>query len=180
MTATVNASPRRLFFGILPPPEVRERLAALNRQLGSLGRPVPEANLHVTLHFLGRCTALDCLLEAASQIEAPAFTMTLDGLGRFASAQVVWAGCSSVPLALMQLAEACRAAGLACEVAGSGGAFQPHCTLRRGATGVPPALEFEPIVWPVQSFHLLESAGGYNSRGEFPLRSVAPGSAPCP
>ena len=154
----------RLFFAIWPDAPARERLAALGREVAQVarGKPVPSANLHLTLAFLGeiedaRAEQLD---EMAAEIEAPAFRLRFDRVGSFAKARVAWAGCSRAPAELVDLQSR-----LAKSLAGRGFAleerpFAPHLTLaRKAATALPPA-RIEPIEWQVRDLALVASRAG--------------------
>ena len=86
----------RLFVGIPLPAEARERMAGLCSGLPNARWVRPE-NMHATLRFIGdvddgQAEDLDALLGA---IEAPAFPMTLSGVGCFERGRKVgsvWVG----------------------------------------------------------------------------------------
>ena len=93
---------RNHFFALLPPPGVRDALAAIAQALPAAvgGRPEPAHRLHLTLLFLGPLPAAahDDTLRAAGHAARTAsapFEVELDHLGRFARSDAVWAGPST-------------------------------------------------------------------------------------
>lgn len=174
--------PRRVFFALWPDATLRQHLAALQHNPAlPPGKQVPASNLHISLHFIGNTTEVDCLLEQAQQLQGEAFTFSLDRLGWFKRAGVAWAGCSAIPPAMGRLAAACAALSRECDAVGEVfPVYAPHCTLRRKVRQAPSSEMLEPLVWQASAFHLLESrplpTGGvyYHSIGEFPLAPLAP------
>ncbi|MCT7654840.1 RNA 2',3'-cyclic phosphodiesterase [Oceanimonas sp. NS1] len=108
-------------------------LKALQHRLALPGRRIPPEQLHLTLHFLGQCSReqQDSLLHQLDNLPLPGFTLSLDQLGCFRRAGVVWLGPSNPPPALMALADTvelkCRALGLGKPHK----AYRPHITLFR-------------------------------------------------
>lgn len=166
----------RLFFALWPDAHARAALGArateVARRCG--GRPVPAANLHLTLVFLGEVEAarIGALGRAADAVTGGAFDLALDRIGDFRRAGVAWAGCgrpSAEMLALQaSLERRVREAGFATD----GRAFAPHLTLaRRVREPVEPG-DVEPVSWRVTAFALVESAhgeGAYRRLAEWPL-----------
>lgn len=132
--------PERLFLGI---PLAAEARAALSEQIGELlpsdlpGRPVPPANWHLTLRFLGAAApdlAARLRAELSSAELGNPFPITFGGLGAFprvSRARVLWIGVTEGLEPLRQLAgavEQCaRSAGFEREER----PFSPHLTLAR-------------------------------------------------
>ena len=86
----------RLFVAIELPEDLRLRLAALAGGVPNANW-VPEENIHLTLRFIGEVddATTEDIDEALSEIEAPAFTLTLTGVGQFGGgrgSRVLWAG----------------------------------------------------------------------------------------
>ena len=127
------------------------------------GRPVPSANLHLTLWFLGRVEAahLDAVLELAAATTAAAFDLMLDRFGQFARKhdRMLWLGPSAPPAELLALHAALCRHGAPLGLRAPAETFRPHVTLRRKAAPAPrPLPRLEPgIAWPVRHFSLLES-----------------------
>lgn len=123
----------RLFSGLEIPPEIGQRLCSLRGGLES-ARWIDPENYHVTLRFVGDIdgATAERFDEALSEISAPAFTVSLDGLGVFGGRKprAVWAGVQANGAldALNKANEiAARKAGLAPETRN----FHPHVTLAR-------------------------------------------------
>ena len=154
----------RLFFAIWPDAAARERLAALGQEVAQLarGKPVPSANLHLTLAFLGEIEEARAALlpKIAADIEASAFRLRFDRVGSFPKARVAWAGCATPPADLVHLQ-----AALAKELAGAGFAlderpYAPHLTLARKTTVRLPPAAIEPVEWEAGEFALVASRAG--------------------
>lgn len=86
----------RLFVAIELPEDLRLRLSSLAGGVPNANW-VPEENIHLTLRFIGEVdeAVAEDIDEALSQIEAPAFELTLSGVGQFGGgrgSRVLWAG----------------------------------------------------------------------------------------
>jgi len=148
---------RRLFFALWPDDATRRRIAALAREIAP--QPVPAANLHLTLAFLGPRTAaeLDCLQAAAGEVRAEPFELELDFLGGWARKRIQWLGTSHIPAALTALVAALNAALAGCGYEPESRPYAPHITLSRKARQ-PVSRRLEaPVRWPVGDFVLAES-----------------------
>lgn len=135
-----QASAGRLFLGLPLPPVLRDALEAHLRGAfggGVPGKPVPPANWHLTLRFLGQTSAEQHRRLAGalrSTALGSAFDLELGGLGAFprpARATVLWVGVSEGAGAVKALAarmeDAARAAGFTPETK----PFSPHLTISR-------------------------------------------------
>lgn len=154
------------FFALLPPPPVRDAVAALQNRLaqalpGSV-RPVMPINFHVTLVFLGAvpATAFDGLGTVAERLVMPRCGLELDRLGAFGPARVGWLGCSGLPGSLADFREALAASLAAAGHAIDARPWVPHLTLYRKLRTPLPRLDFEPIVWRCDDFALLRTEPG--------------------
>jgi len=150
----------RLFFALPPPPAVREAIAAVQRQVvPARARPVPVANLHLTLAFLGETDAATCERLRAHQPppDQPAFELALARLGTWRRRGVLWLGPAAEPAALGALAafllELAAGAGLALPKRD----FRPHVTLARRWSGPPRPRVVAPIPWRVEEYALMRS-----------------------
>ncbi|HHH45361.1 MAG TPA: RNA 2',3'-cyclic phosphodiesterase [Gammaproteobacteria bacterium] len=148
---------RRLFFALWPDADVRKQLAVAARQWTR--RPVADANLHLTLQFLGGRTAaeLACCREAAGTVQGEAFELQLDYLGGWTKPRVQWLGTSHIPPALLQLVEQLQAALLPCGIDAPTRRYVPHVTLSRKEKNPRVQAGLAPVCWQVEDFVLAES-----------------------
>lgn len=137
----------KLFFA-LPLPGLAPELAAWRAELPWPGLPVPEANLHLTLAFLGETdeATQERLIAAAELQHCPPFTVRLDQTGWFARAKAAWVGPREWPNELNVLARALRRHGEKLGLGNGEQGYRPHVTLSRKAGEAPselPAPDFE-------------------------------------
>ena len=137
MPASSGTRHLRLFTAIGLPARVAELLVeSARKQLParpSRIRPTSADNTHITLSFLGavEATRLETIRQALAKIVSPPFRVTLNGLGRFAHAEVFLAKVESSP-GLLALAEQVAASLEACGFPREKRPYQPHLTLARG------------------------------------------------
>ncbi|ABM61936.1 RNA 2',3'-cyclic phosphodiesterase [Halorhodospira halophila] len=148
---------QRLFFALWPPAHLRERLTAVQGELGRIGRPVAAERLHLTVAFLGNSDPERATEAAAAATrEARGFVLRLDRFGHFVRSGVVWMAPTEYPNALetlhRRLRRELRRRGLRTERR----SLHPHVTLFRKATpsGPHPAASLE---WPVDELTLVAS-----------------------
>lgn len=125
----------RLFVAILPPETVRAELAALAAPMAGV-RWVPEANLHLTLRFIGETDSVkQSALEAAlTRLHVEPFILPVGGVGVFPSrgtAKVLWVGVGHGHPRLFQLRKQVDEALLAVDPGLEIRNFHPHFTLGR-------------------------------------------------
>jgi RNA 2',3'-cyclic 3'-phosphodiesterase len=167
----------RLFFALWPDESARGALAAHARQVAGRcgGRPVPAANLHLTLVFLGEVdpARIEALRRAAAGVAAESFDLALDLVGGFRRARVAWAGCRLAPPPLLALQSALeervRDAGFSPDAR----PFAPHLTLARNVREPLEAQAIGAVGWRADAFALVESArgeGAYRTLAEWPLK----------
>ncbi|MFM1990741.1 MAG: hypothetical protein RJA99_3698 [Pseudomonadota bacterium] len=164
--AAAEDRPRNHFFALLPPPPIRDALAALARTLPDVtgGRAEPAPRLHMTLLFLGPLppgheAALRAAGDAAQRATGP-FEVALDHLGRFPGSDVVWIGPSEPPArGLPALNAALRRACAGLPTRRPVGGFSPHVTLLRSAPrdGEPPEDPVGPWRWTADRFVLMRT-----------------------
>jgi 2'-5' RNA ligase len=125
----------RLFAAIDPPPEVREQLGAICRDLEG-ARWTRTEQMHVTLRFLGaiETARIGSISSALATVAAPSFALAVAGFGvfpSFRSPRVLWAGLSPAD----PLRELAREVEDALERSGALAPdekpFSPHATLAR-------------------------------------------------
>lgn len=154
----MNTPPtQRLFFALWPDQVLRQRLAELARQVAT--RPVPPANLHLTLVFLGSQTAAqrDCAMAAAQQVRGAPFELVLDYLGGWSGPRIQWLGSRQAPQALLDLVAELNRHLAACGFTPERRPFAPHVTLARKVRQPRVQLLDAPIHWPAREFVLAES-----------------------
>jgi 2'-5' RNA ligase len=157
---------RRLFLALYPQVEQRQQLARVVAEhcpvLKSPGvRPVPIANLHMTLVFLGAVTAdtQSCVEQVAATLVAPVFELSLDRLGYWSRKHMLWAMPDPlhIPNALTALVESLNQGLTVCDVQLEQRLYRPHVTLARQLERTPRGGLIEPVDWTLDHFALMES-----------------------
>lgn len=160
-------STRRLFFALWPDPSMRESLsvavAGAMKRLRE-ARPVPKANLHVTLAFLGSVpeASLGALLELARDVSrrvapARAIAMHLDAIEHWRRAEILCAAASRMPPGAEELSGTLRSALLAAAFAPDLKPFRAHVTIARRVRRAPRDLAMTAVTWSFDEFALIES-----------------------
>lgn len=172
---------RRLFFALWPTDAVRERLAAEVQPRAALGRAIPARNLHVTVVFLGAVAQerVAQVLETARSVQK----LTFDGrfllhlerveFWRRSNLVCLLAECTPPQLLAIvaSLQTGLRERGFELREHEK---FRPHVTLVRDVGRAPADAVVAPVLWPVESFALVESRVGqhgseYTVLEEWPL-----------
>jgi RNA 2',3'-cyclic 3'-phosphodiesterase len=152
---------QRLFLALWPDDALRQRIAEVATACRvSGGRPVPRANWHITLAFLGSVDGETrrCVEHMADAVRVPAFELWLDRLGFWPRpGGILWLGASQPPEALVRLATR-----LGEEISSSGieldrRPFHAHLTLMRRVERAVRLDPPTPLCWPVGDFVLCES-----------------------
>ncbi|MCB1853870.1 MAG: RNA 2',3'-cyclic phosphodiesterase [Pseudomonadales bacterium] len=177
----------RAFFALELPAELVMQVASWrDRQFPASGRPVPPANFHITLAFLGSLpvAALERLETSVDGwlAEHPLCgdTLLLDRLGYWPRPGVYWLGASAWPEGLTQLARKLGRLGSAVGAPRERRSLQPHVTLFRSCDRAPPAPSGLPAFrFAYSHFTLFESQRGRAGMHYRPLRhwqlETAPG-----
>ena len=133
---------QRFFIAIDMPPAISAGLTGLCQGISG-AKWADVAHFHLTLRFIGDVD--DGLLSdmefALAEIEAPAFEITLKGVGYFpprGPAKTLWAGIADKPM-LVRLHDQVVAALGALSLESEHRKFVPHITLARFRRGAPPA-----------------------------------------
>lgn len=157
---------QRLFFALWPDAEARAALtAAIARAVSRCGgRPVAEANLHVTLAFLGsvpvrRVPELQRMARdqaAAFAQEAP-LSLTFERLAHWGRQQILCALSAEAPPTAPALAAALKDAAAAGGFVPDLKPFQPHVTIARKVLHAPAVPIARPVVWRFEDFALIDS-----------------------
>lgn len=168
-----GAPARRLFFALWPDGEQRAALlhatAKIVRHSG--GRRVSEANLHLTLAFLGsvpedrleELSAIARRAAAAWPADAATLAVSLAALDYWARAQVLvvlerkeesrGGEVSGVAELARTLTAAIAAAGFSPDLK----PFRPHVTVARKVARAPRAIVLRHVLWSFDAFALVES-----------------------
>jgi 2'-5' RNA ligase len=151
----------RLFYALWPSAEIREELVACTRSLAGIarGKWVSREHLHVTLRFLGAVddAGLQQRLDGPPSAES-AFALELAVLRHRRRQCLIWVEARTVPGAFAGLVAGLKGGRPSGSGAGEPRTLIPHVTLGRKVT-VESALpeRIVPIVWPVDSYVLVES-----------------------
>lgn len=152
---------RRLFLALWPEPGLQRDLYRLACSLaaGSQGRPVAEANVHLTLAFVGSVdsTQQACLEALLERVAAPAFSLPLDRLHFWRRSGVLCVAPAQPPEPLVSLQVALGEGVAACGLELDPRPFRPHVTLLRKARRFPREAELVPLVWKAATVALVAS-----------------------
>lgn len=152
----------RLFFALWPDDNSRRALATEAQRLAPCcgGYPLPAANMHITLGFLGgvddvRAEALAALVRDWPSVQGE---WRLDALGHFPQPHIVWAGSHAPDPTLSahhaELWQALSRYGFSPPQR----SFTPHVSLVRKAERPAPAGALSaPVVWRYDHLALVES-----------------------
>ncbi|WP_338799668.1 RNA 2',3'-cyclic phosphodiesterase [Pseudomonas monteilii] len=169
---------KRLFFA-LPVSDVQRRALAQWRRGLNLrsGKPVPAANFHVTLLFLGDVDAaqVPAICAVVDQLALPATAprLLLDRLQVWPRAGALVLEAQQTPPALLQLVYGLQQALLPLGVEAAAREYRPHLTLSRDYRGEPPEATSAPeFHLAARHFTLYESRkGAYWPLAQWPLSS---------
>jgi RNA 2',3'-cyclic 3'-phosphodiesterase len=177
----VSAPLRRLFFAFWPASEPRRALTAAARAgLGTAGRAVPEANLHVTLAFLGNVAeqyleTLDAIaanVAACGVAGASPLTLDFDRLEHWARPQIIVAvGAAPLPLGAQALAAELKRATQGAGFSPDLKPFHAHVTLARKVAHAPDAPLTRRVSWSFDTFALVDSRSDKGAVSYSVLRS---------
>ena len=166
MTRDPAVAARRLFFALWPDETQRHALehASAKAVRHSGGRPVPVANLHVTLAFLGSVAPAripDLQLMAREQADtfghhAPP-TLTFARLVHWKEPQILCALAAEESPTARGLALALQEAAAALGLSPDRKPFQAHVTLARKVVRPGALLQLRPVVWRFEAFALIDS-----------------------
>jgi 2'-5' RNA ligase len=130
------------------------------------GRPVAQADLHLTLCFLGAVqqSAIASLRWRAGQLQAAQFSLQFDRIEYWRESRVIVAVAPQAPSQALSLIHALESAVSELGIAPDRKPWRPHVTLARGVLperalrgwqpGLPKTVQLE---WSVDCFHLVES-----------------------
>ncbi|QBF26316.1 RNA 2',3'-cyclic phosphodiesterase [Pseudomonas tructae] len=167
---------KRLFFALDCVPEQRRAIARWRGELAlGTGRPVPSANFHLTLVFVGAVPTvqLPTILAAAAAVKVAGepLTLMLDRLEVWRPAKALVLVPSHTPVALRQLVYGLQQAMLALGFTQESRDYLAHLTLARDYQGrEPEALVPTAFALRARHFTLFESRKGqYWPLAQWPL-----------
>lgn len=134
-----------------------------NTMLPPMTRPVPAANLHLTLVFLGEVKPQqrEALEQQAGVLIIPPFDLHIDQQGYFAGPDILWLGPSVIPTPLHTLVDGLTSSARRVGIQADSQAFVPHITLARRCPTPPPAGLMAPdFHLSFEEFALFESVQG--------------------
>lgn len=174
----------RLFVGLPLSPSAQRSLLELCRRLRALvpeARWVSEDLMHITLFFLGDTPPerLPEVLASLEQIQSPPVDLTLDGVGAFERAGILFAAVEPTPR-LLHLAEEVKHRMIRCGFSSKEAEYKPHITLARTRHGLKKLLAASRKDHPLQTrfssnrfllyrSHLSKEGSHYEVVREFPL-----------
>lgn len=171
---------KRLFFALECEAPQRRAIARWRNDLGTgLGRPVPSANFHLTLLFLGVVPSAQvpaiCAAAAAVPVPGKPLNLVLDRLEIWRSAKALVLAPTQTPVALRQLVYALQQAMLPLGFAEDPRDYRAHLTLARDYQGpVPEAMVAADFFLRARHFTLLESRKGhYWPLAQWPLDTAS-------
>ncbi len=161
-----SAATRRVFFALWPDAAQRRDLvhaaAKAVRRCG--GRPVPTANLHVTLAFLGnvatgRIPELQRIgRERAVALKTPdPISVTFTRLVHWKEAQILSALAAPASPGARSLALALQEATAEIGLSPDRKPFQPHVTLARKVVRPGTLPPLRPVMWRFEAYALIDS-----------------------
>jgi 2'-5' RNA ligase len=159
MCSPATTDVRRLFLALWPEEAERRQLAELAANV--IGRRrVRDANLHLTLVFLGATDAdqLAAYEAALADVSVPMLELTLDRYGYWPAPRILWLGSSRTPPELYELVAELNRRLRGCDFVPERRAFQAHITLARKFLGPAPAQPPATSVrWRIGEVALVES-----------------------
>jgi len=164
--APVPGAPRqerqhRLFFALWPGDDLRSALAPRIRALQpeGVGRPQRPDQWHATLEFLGPVPAsrVAAAREAAAEVRADPCEILFDAVEYWRRPEVLCLVARVLPPALDALVGQLRAGLAARGFEPESRPFRAHLTLARKVHAPVAAVPFQPLLWPVADFALVES-----------------------
>ncbi|WP_115719730.1 RNA 2',3'-cyclic phosphodiesterase [Gallaecimonas mangrovi] len=158
-------SAMRLFFGLSLTPTQAETVSQWrNQAFTALKKPVPEANFHLTLAFIGELadSKLPDLIAGAKTAPWSAFSVPITRFGQWPKAGIAYLAPHQAPEPLLQLAAKLQA--LSKDLGGfvDNRPYQPHLTLARGMhQPTLPSIAIPPFLINAQQFALYHSERGH-------------------
>lgn len=139
---------------------VRKQIAGYRNTLPEQrGRRLADADLHLTLVFLGKVGADQraMLTMRAASLDVRPFTLMLDRCGWWPHNGVLWLAPAMIPEALRGLQKELTVYSGECGLEIDARDYSPHLSLYRDVKRAPEILPLPAIRWPVKDFTLVRS-----------------------
>jgi len=158
---STRAQTLRVFFALAPDAGTQASLGALARDVAvhAGGRAIVDANIHLTLAFVGDVGIehIDVLRDVVDSLPRDAFVLALDCVGTFRHSDIAWIAPSHVPDSLLELQSRLVVALAKDDFRIEQRPFHAHVTLARRCTRHITKARSKPIEWPVDRVALLAS-----------------------
>ena len=156
----------RLFFALVPDAATQASLGVLARDVAvrAGGRAIVDANIHLTLAFVGDVEPdrIDVLREIVTALPREAFALSLDCIGTFRKSEIAWVAPSTVPAALPELQSSLAAALAKNDFPVEERPFHAHVTLARRCARHIAGTRPTPVEWRVERVTLMASTAAAN------------------
>ena len=130
----------RLFFALLPEPELADRLHAFSRSIKQHpSETVTKADMiHMTLRYIGevRKEIRQCLISHSDSLSVSGFKIQLNKIGCWKKPKVIWCAPEEAGEELSGLVERLEAICQKCGIKAETREFKPHVTLVRGGSSL--------------------------------------------
>ena len=152
----------RLFFALEPSKQDKMAIERWrNTALPTFDKPVPAANFHLTLAFLGQTSSaqLDALIHEVGRLSLPPpFAVHLDHLGYWPKPKALWLGCEHLAPEHSSLNKALNTAASCADFKLQKRPYLAHLTLLRKCPQNPHQVTLTPsFSMDFNEFHLFES-----------------------
>lgn len=159
---TLKKKTIRVFFAIKPDDAALKQLAHLTKQLKSTcnGKYIKEANIHLTLVFLGEIAIdqLKLIRSAMNSITAQAFNFSIDKIGYWKQNKIIFARPNKCVPELLALVNNIQSTLSAIGLAYDSRTYKPHITLVRKAKPIQVIPALAPTIsWRVTEWFLIQS-----------------------
>ncbi|WP_371187140.1 RNA 2',3'-cyclic phosphodiesterase [Thalassotalea maritima] len=131
---------KRVFFALNPSIKSKKQIHNwLRYYVDEPYKPVPMANFHITLQFLGQITEQQQrqIEIAVAHIESPKLEVRLDTFNYWPKPKILWLGCRQPEALLLSLQQQISQACHALSFVEQHSDYTPHLTLSRKAYGLP-------------------------------------------
>ena len=148
------SKPLRVFFALVPDAATQKTLGILGREIAARagGRAIVDANLHLTLAFIGDVdtAGIQLLRTIVTTLPRRAFTLDLDSVGMFRHSDLAWIAPPTMPIELIELRAALANALANVNFTLETRPFHAHITLVRRCAKKIAKAQVEMMAWRVE------------------------------